>query len=223
MIVNFQGFGHFVDGLNNQDAAIETDRMVLVLDGCSGARFAEVGTRLFAQLFARKEDYDKLENFELNMKETFEEILNKIRGHYTSDEDFEKNFIMDNLLFTTIALFDCGEKYVVKMFGDGYIITQNVYGNISYMRFSYGKYPPYFAYKYCKGMGLENREFKTYELKKSSFPRVFIGTDGIQPVVKGEVDGFDDIIKRNDKQIQSVIRSNRQKFYDDITIGRFGN
>ena len=47
MIISSQGFGHFTQGLNNQDFGIETPRMLLVLDGCSGAKYSEVGTRLF--------------------------------------------------------------------------------------------------------------------------------------------------------------------------------
>jgi len=73
MIITSQGFGHFTQGFNNQDFGIETSRMLLILDGCSGAKYSEVGTRLFAQLFSRKEDADNLENFE-KVKEEIKEI-----------------------------------------------------------------------------------------------------------------------------------------------------
>ena len=225
MIICSQGFGHFVDGINNQDFAVETKtkRMLLVLDGCSGAKFAEVGTRLFAQFYERREGCDNPEKVELNIKETFEEILNMVKPHYKTNEQLEKEFIMENMLFTIIALFDCGDKYIVKMFGDGYIITQNIQGNISYMKFSYGKYPPYYAYKYCGDMKFQNSAFRTYEFKKDIFPRVFIATDGIMPVAKGEIEGFDKIIStQGSAAINSIIRINRQKFYDDVTIGILG-
>jgi len=222
MIINFQGFGHFVDGINNQDCALETERMLLVLDGCSGAKYAEVGTRLFTQLFARKEGYDKLENFELNIKETFEEMLEVASKYYVTPDLLESEFIMENMLFTIIALFDCENKYVAKIFGDGYIITQNNMDNISYLKFSYGKYPPYYAYKYCKNMGFDEKDFKTYEFGKDKFKKLFIGTDGVMPLVKGEIDGADKIIGKNDLSLASTIKANRQKFYDDVTIGRIG-
>ena len=70
MIISSQGFGHFTDGINNQDFGIDSPRMLLVLDGCSGAKYSEVGTRLFAQLFSRRENWDSLENFESNVKNT---------------------------------------------------------------------------------------------------------------------------------------------------------
>ena len=56
MIISSQGIGHFTEGLNNQDFGLETSRMVMVLDGCSEAKYSEVGTRLFGQLFLKKEE-----------------------------------------------------------------------------------------------------------------------------------------------------------------------
>ena len=82
MIISSQGFGHFTKGLNNQDFGIETPRMLLVLDGCSGAKYSEVGTRLFAQLLLRKEDFDNYEKFEENVKLIFEKIIKKVKEDY---------------------------------------------------------------------------------------------------------------------------------------------
>ena len=50
MIINSQGFGHFVDGINNQDFGVESTRAIIILVGCSGAKYSEVGTKLFAQV-----------------------------------------------------------------------------------------------------------------------------------------------------------------------------
>lgn len=55
MIISSQGFGHFVKGINNQDFGIESSRAILILDGCSGAPYAEVGTKMFAQILKTKE------------------------------------------------------------------------------------------------------------------------------------------------------------------------
>ena len=115
MIISSQGFGHFVQGLNNQDFGIETPRMLLVLDGCSGAKYSEVGTRLFAQLFERKEECDNYEKFEDNVKEVFEELIGMMAKYYPTKEELENDFIMDNLLFTIIACFKTEDKYIVKL------------------------------------------------------------------------------------------------------------
>ena len=49
-----------------------------------------------------------------------------------------------------------------------------------------------------------------------------IGTDGIMPMVKGELKGIDNLIfKGNEITLQMAIKSQRQSFFDDVTIGTF--
>lgn len=222
MIISSQGFGHFTQGLNNQDFGIETSRMLLVLDGCSEAKYSEVGTRLFAQLFLRKEECDNHEKFEENVKAVFDELIGMMEKYFPNKEDMEKEFIMDNLLFTIIACFKTEDKYIVKLFGDGYVVTKNNHGCVSYMKFSYGKYPPYFAYKYCSHMNFANHQFKTFEFDKKVFPQVGIGSDGVLPMAKGELRGVDNIICTGNKvTLTAAIRTQRSSFGDDVTIGMF--
>ena len=223
MIITSQGFGHFTEGLNNQDFGIETSKMLLVLDGCSGAKYSEVGTRLFAQLFSKRKDYDNLEKFEDNVKKVFEEILDMVKKHYRTPDVLEKEFIMENMLFTIIACFETDSEYIVKLFGDGYVITQNRRGLVSYMKHSYGQYPPYFAYKYCNLPEYKNYAFKTFSFGKKVFPKVAIATDGVMPIAIGDVKGLDDsIVEGNAAVTEMVIRNSRQLFKDDVTIGAFG-
>ena len=225
MIITSQGFGHFTQGLNNQDFGIETSRMLLVLDGCSGAKYSEVGTRLFAQLFSRKEECDNVDKFEDNVKEVFDNLIAMVRKFYTTEKAFEREFIMQNLLFTIIACFETKDKYVVKLFGDGYVISHNNYGCISYQKFYYGPYPPYYAYKYCKNcnLGYEDYTFKTFYYDKKLFSKIAIATDGIQPMAKGDILNIDDYIHERDRiSIESSIRNNRFRFNDDVTIAMFG-
>lgn len=68
MIISSQGFGHFVKGINNQDFGIESSRAILILDGCSGAPYAEVGTKMFAQILKTKEGWDNVENLRTKSK-----------------------------------------------------------------------------------------------------------------------------------------------------------
>lgn len=224
MIITSQGFGHFTLGLNNQDFGIETSRMLLVLDGCSGAKYSEVGTRLFMQLFSRKEEFDKLEKFEDNVKSVFDDIIQMMEKYYPKPEDLEE-FIMDNLLFTIIACFKTEHSYVVKMFGDGYVISQNKRGLITYAKFTYGEKPPYFAYKYCNLPQYKDYQFKTFEYSKDKFPKVAIATDGVMPIAKGEVIGFGDldnyIVEGKEHLMKLCIKQKRQSFSDDVTIATF--
>lgn len=227
MIINSQGFEHFLQHINNQDFFYETPRMLLVLDGCSSGKYSEVGTRLFTQLFSRKEENDSVEKFESNVKEVFDEIIEMMRKYYPEQESLENDFIMENLLFTIIACFDCKDKFVVKMFGDGYIITQNNRNRLSYMKFSYGKCPPYFAYKYCEMLTpniFKDYEFKTFEFDKRFFKSLGIASDGVLPIVKSSRQLMDVYILNKDiLGLQMAIRMRNQLFSDDVTIALFEN
>lgn len=222
MIISSQGFGHFTRGINNQDFGIESSRALILLDGCSGAKYSEVGTRLFAQLFSRREEWDRVETFEENVKNIFDDIIKTMGRYYPVRKDLEEEFIMENLLFTITACFETEDKYIVKLFGDGYVITQNNRDLISYMKYSYGKCPPYFAYKYCnfKDVSFKDYKFKTFIFDKKIFPKIAIATDGIMPIVKGDI-GEIDIFKEHQVLIKMRIDNQKTSFYDDITIGKF--
>lgn len=225
MIITSQGFGHFTNGINNQDFGIEGENMLLVLDGCSAAKYSDSGVRLFGQLFSRKEECNSLEKFEDNVQSVFEDILNMLSKYYTTYEELEKDFIMENLLFTIIACFETEDKYVVKFFGDGYIVTQNAKGLISYMKLAYGKCPPYYGYRYCNlvAPNFKTNQFKTFTFDKSSFKKVVIATDGIMPMVKSDIKDLDTgIITGNYSLVETLINEKRTSFYDDVTIGIFG-
>lgn len=170
----YKVFGHFQQDINNQDFAIETSKFILLLDGCSEAKYSESGTRLFSQLFKTLDDYENMEDFESNIKRTFDKLISQLKGWYKNTNELEE-FIMDNLLFTMIACFDSNDSFIVKIFGDGYIVSQNVNGNISYIKLSYGKRPPYFAYKYCSSKIkklYKDLEFKTFTFSKDKFKKV---------------------------------------------------
>ena len=225
MIITSQGFGHFTKGLNNQDFGMETPRMLLILDGCSGAKYSEAGVRLFAQLFSRREDHEDVEKFEENVKSVFDDIIELGAKYYERPEDLETEYIMENLLFTIIACFQTEDQYIVKMFGDGYIVTKNKQGSISYMKFYYGKCPPYFAYRYCDLQGGEFKDynFKTFCFDKAVFPEIAIASDGVMPIARGDVEGADDyLLDGNKAYAEMIIRSKRQNFGDDVKIGTFG-
>lgn len=223
MIICSQGFGHFTENQNNQDFGMETPRMLLVLDGCSGAKYSEVGTRLFTQLFFKRQDFEEHEQFEANVKAVFDDLLRMMRPYYLNRQELEKDFIMENLLFTILACFQTDDKFIVKLFGDGYILTENKQGCMSFMRFSYGKFPPYFAYKYCSAMNFQNYSFKTFEFDRRIFHRVGVASDGILPIVKGDVSGLEPLLKKqNELMLHLAMKSQRQSFFDDVTIGILG-
>ena len=55
------------------------------------------------------------------------------------------------------------------------------------------------------------------------FPKICIATDGIMPIAKGDVEGLDKFIfDSNEAYISATINTERNSFFDDVTIGIFG-
>lgn len=108
----------------------------------------------------------------------------------------------------------------------GYIITENIYGAISYIRLSYGSRPPYYAYKYCSFDGDEvfkSSNFKKFVFDKQFFKRVGIATDGIKPIAKGDIDSFELKRMKDKKSCEAAIIEQRYLLYDDLTLGIFND
>lgn len=214
-----QGNGHYLDGLNNQDFFFEEGNLKMITDGCSEGKFSEVGTRLFAQAFSQLDTRLDLSHFEQNVEKAFMKACSVAGAK--SGKDFE-TFVIDNMLFTIIACFELEDKFVVKFIGDGYIITINKHGLLSYIRLFYGKSPPYYSYnklntsEYPKPL-----EFKTFEFSKKDFKKVGIASDGLAPIADKQLTpSFDDFFlgKKTEYNPKGVINSNRTLFYDDVTI-----
>lgn len=224
MKISRQGYGHYTNGVNNQDFFYSEENFKMLLDGCSEATYSEVGTRLFVQLFSKLPDRLKLECFEENVKKIFDELLDSFKVWYKTQEELEE-FIMDNLLFTIVACFETEDSFVVKMFGDGYVVSVNQNDRVSYLKYFYGKRPPYFVYKYCDLLEenvFKGYNFKTFTFSKKDFKRIGIATDGVLPIAKGELKkNFDELIVskiNSEYSAEGIILANIQMFNDDVTI-----
>ena len=231
------GSVHIEKMCNNQDFFFAEEGFKLLTDGCSAGKDSDFGTRLFIKLITMQEGYNDIEKFEKNVKIVFSKmfsIFNVEIGEKMKKNDYE--FLVNNFLFTILACFELEDKFVVIFLGDGYIITENVYGKLSFIKINYGTYPPYYVYNYMldknKNSFKEELEFKKYEFQKSLFKRVGIASDGIAPVVfsdkldyqeKKKLDSFllntQNIPEnRNINQVSNIIQRNSQIFYDDTTI-----
>ena len=212
-----QGNGHYLNGINNQDFYYMEKNLKLLMDGCSEGKFSEVGTRLFYQYFSLLPDRFNLEKFEENVEKTFCKISSLF-----SDLGDETQFIVDNMLFTIVACFELEDKFVVKYIGDGYIITVNSHYMVSYIRLSYGKTPPYYAYNFISTSTYERGlKFKTFEFSKEYFRNVGLASDGMLPIVDRKiVENFDKFILGTEKTYtpEGIIKSNQGDFFDDVTI-----
>lgn len=214
-----QGNGHYLNGINNQDFCYVEKNLKMLMDGCSEGKFSEVGTRLFYQFFSKLKDRFNPEKFDENVEKVFSHM---IKAFSISSKKENDEFIVDNMLFTVIACFELEDKYVLKYIGDGYIITVNTSDMVSYIRLSYGKTPPYYAYNMLStGTYSKKLEFKTFELSKEEFKNVGIASDGIAPIVEKKItEDFEKIILGKDTRYtpEGVIKSNHGMFFDDVTI-----
>jgi len=191
----------------------------LITDGCSEGKYSEVGTRLFIQLFSKLDNRLKLEHFEENVEIVFSNICSLFTKGKLSDKT---DFIVDNMLFTIIACFELEDKFVVKFIGDGYIVTINKHDMVSYIRLSYGKTPPYYAYNKISTQSYkEPLNFKTFEFSKKEFKKIGIATDGIMPIAEKKIpDDVEPIIlgKENTYTVEGIINSNQSSFFDDVSF-----
>lgn len=214
-----QGNGHYLDGLNNQDFCYAEKNLKLLMDGCSEGKFSEVGTRLFYQFFNELDNKFDEEKFEKNVESVFSKMI-KMFSKITKED--VTPLIVNNMLFTIIACFELEDKFVVKYIGDGYIITVNSDDMVSYIRLSYGKRPPYYAYNILKTSTYDQElKFKTFEFSKENFKNVGIASDGIAPIVEKKLtEDFDKIILGSQTKYtpEGIIKSNRVSFFDDVTI-----
>lgn len=214
-----QGNGHYLNGINNQDFYYVEKNLKLLMDGCSEGEFSEVGTRLFYQFFRELEDRFSVEKFEENVEKVFSQIIEFFSK--SGKKDVFK-FIVDNMLFTIIACFELEDKFVLKYIGDGYVVTINSDDMVSYIRLSYGKTPPYYAYNILNtGTYSQELKFKTFEFSKEDFKKIGIASDGIAPIVDKKVsDDFEKVILGKELRYtpEGIIKSNHTSFFDDVTI-----
>lgn len=214
-----QGNGHYINGINNQDFYYADQNLKMLMDGCSEGKFSEVGTRLFAQFFEELDNRFDVQKFEKNVDEVFSKIIKFFSRNSGKDA---KQVIVDNMLFTIIACFELEDKFVVKFIGDGYIVAINNNDMVSYIRLSYGKTPPYYAYNILKtGTYDKKLEFKMFEFSKKDFKKIGIASDGIAPIVEKRIsDDFESIILQKETKYtpEGVVKSNHTSFFDDVTI-----
>lgn len=220
------GSDHIFGNKNNHDYAFNLLNMKVVMDGCGSGKHSEVGSKLFAQLFARKakEYFDKNESIN---EENFIDVVNNIFEKMLAVSD-DISFIFQNYCFTILACFEFEDEFVVFSCGDGYIIKETKDG-ISFEVLDDGEYPKYYVYNYIKDKSLlkeykDGVEFKVAHFSKDDFINVGVATDGLRyssnllEVEKNKLMRF--LHEGKGTQIEKLInRNNRNEmFHDDISI-----
>lgn len=221
------GSDHTFANMNNQDFTFSLPNMKIVMDGCGSGKHSEVGVRIFGQLFSRKakEYFDKgeaicAENFERTVNSIFEKMLELCD---------DTTFIFQNYCFTILVCFETEDEFVVYSCGDGYIITENTEGVITFEKLDDGEYPCYYCYNFTDKSALaayqEGVSFKVSRFSKEEYKNVGVASDGlryIEGLLEIEMTKLLRFLREGKgAQIEKLINRNNLKngmFHDDISL-----
>lgn len=208
MFVNKIGTQHIDIGMNCQDYGLESEHLKIVCDGCSEGKHTEVGAKTYCHLASNG----------YSTKDIFK-TLNAIFGQSSSSI---KNF----LCFTILSVVETGDNFQVSYCGDGYIILQDLNGEISFEELNDGEFPKYYAYNYCDPNQLKHYKYGVFIQEKcyskEEYSKVGIASDGLRFILCA-----DDALKNefitllkigNPVKVKRFINRNQKIFKDDITI-----
>lgn len=209
MFVNKMGAQHLDYGKNCQDFGLENDTLKLVCDGCSEGAHSEVGAKAYCHL--AKSGYNT------------EQIFQLLMGIFGQSAEAVREY----LCFTILEVTEQEDAFCVAYSGDGYIILQDVAGEIQFMELSDGAYPKYYAYNYCDASSLRHYKdgvsFNRKVFDKKEYLKVGIASDGLRYIINSKDTqlkaAFTALMKLGSAvKIKRFINCNQRVFRDDITI-----
>jgi hypothetical protein len=209
MFVNKIGAQHLELGKNCQDYGVENEIIKLVCDGCSEGEHSEVGAKAFCHL--ADEGFDIPNSFKL---------LTRLFAQ--SDA-----VIKDFLCFTILRVKQTEENFYVDYCGDGYVILEDLNGDITFERLNDGEYPKYYAYNYCNPNNLkfykDGVPILRLEYSKKQYKNVGVASDGLRFIVENDDsalrDEFINLLRDGKSvKVKRFINRNQKIFKDDITI-----
>lgn len=233
MKVSVHGSSHAAMGIKNQDSCLELvsgdgkRKVKIVCDGCTNVdvknpeTFAkthnEIGSGLFCLKYSLLENPFDFEKFEENANSIMQQMLDFAGFSLKNCNENMVECIVYNFCFTIFACFETEEYFFVYHLGDGVVIVQNKFGNISYLERKYVSSPPYLLNNFLMP---ENKiEFTKFTFDKKDAKNVGVASDGIMPML-GELAENEDKLKF-DSLIGNV--RNLPKINNEIAIRNFIN
>lgn len=208
MFINKIGLNHLEYGVNCQDYGLEIGNIKVVCDGCSDGLHTEVGAKSFCHF--------------TSLGKTIDTIFGTLVMLFGQTDKDKKDY----LSFTILKVEEQDNKYKVLNCGDGYIITEDINGNIAFISLDDGEYPKYYIYNYCEKRNLkcysDGVRFDQHIYSKEEYRNVGIASDGLRYLLKSNselIDEFISILKtKNAVKMKRFINRNQSIFKDDITI-----
>lgn len=195
MFINKIGYDHLQYGMNCQDYGLELDDFKLVCDGCSEGLHTEVGAKLFCYMM----------KYNINISEAFY----KLAVMFGNTVDDMKNY----LCFTTVYAYESIFSFILKYCGDGYVILEDIDGNITFEELTDGEYPKYYIYNYIDKKHLKHyaEGISVIDNKNVIIPRTINSWAGLSPEL---IDALKAIFENRSRELHSEIHElyNHLKF-----------
>lgn len=208
MFINKIGYDHLQYGMNCQDYGLELDDFKLVCDGCSEGLHTEVGAKLFCYMM----------KYNINISEAFY----KLAVMFGNTVDDMKNY----LCFTTVYAYESIFSFILKYCGDGYVILEDIDGNITFEELTDGEYPKYYIYNYIDKKHLkhyaEGVSFTEKHYSKDKYKKIGVASDGLRYLFKLDAELQNEFIEclktGKSAKVKRFINRNQNVFKDDLTI-----
>lgn len=207
----------------NQDYAISTNNLAVVLDGCGSSKHSEVGSSRMGEAIRRN-------SIKLNER-NFESFVNTTLYEFLMEDTSEERFI-DEFQFTIIACIETREDFIVLTAGDGFIITVDKLNKVRYIQLDNdvnvvnGEAPRYIAYNFNPSPSSysSNVYFDKMRFSKSKYTSVYVASDGFRFILDKKFPEDEKVIienaliRRDQTTIKMVLKRNQNKILDDISI-----
>ena len=224
IVLTKMGNDHVFSNMNNQDYSCYIPNIKLVVDGCGSGKHSEVGAQLFTQLFSGevKQCIDTEKEVSIN---TLDDIVCSVFKRMLLVWD-NIHFLTENYCFTILICFETEDEFIVANCGDGFIVTEDIQGNISFDKLDDGEYPMYYIYNFIDGKHLKEYKDGAYftftHFSKKEYANVGVASDGLRffdRLLDVDKRNFLDFLHNGKKgQIEKLINRNKIKFHDDISI-----
>lgn len=207
----------------NQDYAVSTNNIAVVLDGCGSGEHSEVGSSRMGEAIRKNSIWLNERNFESFTNTTLHKFL--------IEDTREERFIAE-FQFTIVACLETKKDFIVFTAGDGFIITVDKLNNLRYIQLdndvnvANGEAPRYLAYNLNPSPSRYNSNvyFDKMQFSKSKYTSVYVASDGFRFILDEKFPADERaiienaLISRDQYKIEMVLERNQSKILDDISI-----
>lgn len=207
----------------NQDYAVSTNNIAVILDGCGSGEHSEIGSSRMGEAIRKN-------SAKLN-EENFENFANTTLYEFLMEDTSEERFISE-FQFTIVACIETKTDFIVLTAGDGFVITIDNSNAIRYIQLdndvnvANGEAPKYIAYNLNPSLSRYNSNvyFDKMRFSKSKYTSIYVASDGFRFIIDNKFPKDERaiiekaLIEKDPKTIEIILKRNQSKILDDISI-----